>query len=88
MDSLFTARMKEYEESEAHSKMVSNLNVKKLQVAKVERSSSLQEQETLASTRGRGSVPLRSHDAKLPEMSATQSQIETLWYNDCKAPRV
>jgi hypothetical protein len=87
MDSLFTARMKEYEESEAHTKMVSNLNLKKLQAAKVEGSSSLQEQETLASTRGRSSVPLRSQGSKLA-MSATQSQIETLWYNDCKAPRV
>jgi len=82
MESLFTARMKEHEESETNYKMVSNLNVKKLPLALDEGRSSIQDEDTLASNTGRRSVPLRSHDARLPGMSVPASQTETLWYNE------
>jgi hypothetical protein len=88
MESLFKAAMKEQEGSEANSKMVSNLNVKKLPLALDESRSSIQDEDTLTGTTGRRSVPLRSHDARLPGMSVPASKTETLWYNDSKAPRM
>ena len=93
MESLFTAALKEQEGSETNCKMISNLHVKKLPLALDESRSSMQDGDTLTSTTvnlktGRRSMPLRSHDARLPGMSVPANQTETLWYNDSKAPRM
>jgi hypothetical protein len=88
MESLFTARVKEYEESETNYKMVSNLNVKKLPLAMDEGRSSIQDEDTMITNTGRRSMPLRSHDPRELGKSTPASQTETLWYNDNKPPRI